>query len=238
MGRLGRRPGRRQSARAADTAPGTSLPAAARRRWSGRGATRGRPAARRTPDAWRSTGRPSSRRPPSGQRAARLQLVHLRVEQFVLHQQLTDLGLQPTIVFVPGIRRPALQAGLARGQKLITPLRNPRRRDPQLPRHGLEILSAQQTQHRFALAPGRKPSPTAAPGGRSGRPPGSRRRRRPELSPRFESQSWVDRRIVKRIVKLLRCNVLASCLHFKISPTTARNGGRFDPTDCCTGRRP
>ena len=36
-----------------------------------------------------------------------------QLEQFVLHQQLTDLGLQPTIVFVPGIRRPALQAGLA-----------------------------------------------------------------------------------------------------------------------------
>ena len=30
----------------------TSSPAAAPTRWSGRGATRGRPAARRTPDAW------------------------------------------------------------------------------------------------------------------------------------------------------------------------------------------
>ena len=38
-------------------------------------------------------------------------------------------------------------------------------------------LPAQQTQHRLALAPGRKPTPTAAPGGRSGRPPGSHRRR-------------------------------------------------------------
>ena len=82
-GRPGRRPGRRRPARAGK---GTSSPAAAHTRWSGRGATRGRPAARRTPDAWRSRGRPSSPRPPPGQRAGRLQLVHLRVEQFVLHQ--------------------------------------------------------------------------------------------------------------------------------------------------------
>ena len=40
--------------------------------WSA--STRGRSAARRTPDGWRSTGRSSSRRPPPGQRDARLQL--------------------------------------------------------------------------------------------------------------------------------------------------------------------
>ena len=54
--------------------------------------------------------------------------------------------------------------GRARGQKLVTPVRGPRRRDPQFPRHRLEILPAQQPQHRLALAPGRKPTPTAAPG--------------------------------------------------------------------------
>ena len=64
------------------------------------------------PTRGRSSGRPSSPRPPPGQRAAGLQLIHLRVEQLVLHQQLADLGLQPTIVVIPGIRRPALQAGL------------------------------------------------------------------------------------------------------------------------------
>ena len=86
--------------------------------------------------------------------------------------------MQPTIGLVPGVRRPALQADLACGQKLIPPRRGPRRRDPQLPRHGLKILAAQQTPHRLALAPGRKPSPTAVPGSISGRPPGSLRRRR------------------------------------------------------------
>ena len=91
--------------------------------------------------------------------------------------KVVDLGLQPTVIFVPGIRRAALQPRLARSQKLVTPARGPRRRDPQFPRHRLEILPAQQTQHRLALAPGRKPTPTAAPGGRSGRPPGSHRRR-------------------------------------------------------------
>ena len=40
----------------------------------------------------------------------------------------------------------------------------------------LEILAAQQTQHRLALASGRQPSPTAAPGDVSSRPPGSLRR--------------------------------------------------------------
>ena len=119
-----------------------------------------------TPDGWRSTGRHSSRRPPPGQRAAGLQVVHLRVEPLVLHQQFADLGLQPTAVFVHGLRRTTLQPRLARDQKLITPLRGPRRRDPQLPRHGLEILSAQQTQHCLALAPGRK----SFPHGRAQRP--------------------------------------------------------------------
>ena len=114
---------------------------------------------------------------PPGQRGAGLQLVHLRVQQLGLHQQLADLGLQPTVVVVPGIRRAALQPRLARGQKLVTPVRCPRRRDPQCPRHRLKILPAQQTQHRLALAPGRKPTPTTAPGGRSGRPTGSHRRR-------------------------------------------------------------
>ena len=76
----GRRPGQRRSARGDDTAQGTVSPAAAHTHWSGRGATRGRPAARHTPDGWRSTGRHSSRRPPPGQRAAGLQLVHLRVQ--------------------------------------------------------------------------------------------------------------------------------------------------------------
>ena len=49
-------------------------------------------------------------------------------------------------------------------------MRRPRRRDPHRPRHGLEILPAQQTQHHLTLAPGREPTPTAAPGGRAGRP--------------------------------------------------------------------
>ena len=156
----------------------TRAPDAGRRRSTAAAPTRGRSAARRTPDGWRSTGRHSSRRPPPGQRDAGLQVVHLRVQQLVLHQQFADLGLQPTVGVVPDIRRAALQARLARSQKLIAPLRGPRCRDPQHPRHGLEILSAQQAQYHRALAPSRKPLPTAPPGGRSifctgrGRPSG------------------------------------------------------------------
>ena len=94
---------------------------------------------------------------------ASLQLVHLRVQQLSLHQQLADLGLQPSVSFVLSLRRATLQPRLARGQKPIVPLRGPCRRDPQLPRHGLQILTTQQTQHRLALAPDRKPPHTAAP---------------------------------------------------------------------------
>ena len=53
--------------------------------------------------------------------------------------------------------------------RLSPPVRRPRRRDPHRPRHGLEILPAQQTHHHLTLAPGREPTPTAAPGGRAGR---------------------------------------------------------------------
>ena len=48
-------------------------------------------------------------------------------------------------------------------------MRRPRRRDPHRPRHGLEVLPAQQTHHYLTLAPGREPTPTAAPGGHAGR---------------------------------------------------------------------
>ena len=54
-------------------------------------------------------GRHSSRRPPPRQRAAGLQVVHLRVEQLVLHEQLADLGVQSLVLLIPGIRRAALQ---------------------------------------------------------------------------------------------------------------------------------
>ena len=86
-------------------------------------------------------GATSSRRPPAGQREAGLQLVQLRIQQLVLHQQFADFGPQPAAVVVHGLGHSALQAGLARRQKLVAPLRGPRRRDAQLPRHRLEILT-------------------------------------------------------------------------------------------------
>ena len=79
---------------------------------------------------------------------------------------------------IPGIRRAALQPRLTRGQELVTPLRGPRRRDPQFPRHRLEILAPQQAEYRRAFTPGRKPPPPVTLGGRSSRPPGALRRRR------------------------------------------------------------
>ena len=46
-------------------------------------------------------------------------MVHLRVQQLGLHQQLADLGLQPTVVVVPGIRRAALQPRLVSFSEII-----------------------------------------------------------------------------------------------------------------------
>ena len=60
--------------------------------------------------------------------------------------------------------RPQCSSRLARDQKLITPVRRPRRRDPHRPRHGLnEVLPAQQTHHYLTLAPGREPTPRPRP---------------------------------------------------------------------------
>ncbi len=75
-------------------------------------------------------------------------------------------------------RRAALQPRLARGQELVTPLGGPRRRDPQFPRHRLEILAPQQAEYRRAFTPGRKTPLPVTLGGRSSRPPGALRRRR------------------------------------------------------------
>ena len=98
-------------------------------------------------------------------------MVHLRVEQLVLHEQLADLGVQSLVLLIPGIRRAALQPRLARGQELVTPVGGPRRRDPQFPRHRLEILASQQAEYRRACTPGRKPPLPVTLGGRSSRPP-------------------------------------------------------------------
>ena len=49
---------------------------------------------------------------------------------------------------------------------------------PATPTRPPEILPAQQAEHRRAFTPGRKPPLPVTLGGRSGRPPGSRRRRR------------------------------------------------------------
>ena len=124
-----------------------------------------------------------ARRPTGGDRLGATHRVDLRrangppasswstfaYSELGLHQQLADLGLQPTMVFVPSIRCAALSARLPRSQKLSPPVRRPRRRDPHRPRHGLEVLPAQQTPHYLTLAPGREPTPTAAPGGHAGR---------------------------------------------------------------------
>ena len=115
------------------------------------------------------------------------------------------------MVFVPGIRRAALEARLPRSQKLSPPVRRPRRRDPHRPRHGLEILPAQQTHHHLTLAPGREPTPTAAPGGRAGRhrflnvlphldtPPASTRSQsRVQENPRAQERQQLGERLVVR----------------------------------------
>ena len=151
-------------------------------------------------------------------------MVHLRVEQLVLHEQLADLGVQSLVLLIPGIRRAALQPRLARGQELVTPLGGPRRRDPQFPRHRLEILASQQAEYRRAFTPSRKPPLPVTLGGRSSRPPGALRRRRffnlllistlplRELSRNQVSKKTLGRRNENSPILVFFSNLLVLCV--------------------------
>ena len=87
----------------------------------------------------------------------RLQALDLGLEQLVGHGQVTDLGLEAADLEVTAIGWPGLQRRLARRQEGVAPSAQLRRRHPQLPRHQLQILAAQQPQHRALLALGRHP---------------------------------------------------------------------------------
>ena len=84
---------------------------------------------------------------------------------------LADLGVPPLVLLIPGIRRAALQPRLTRGQELVTPVRGPRRRDPQFPRHRLEILAPQQAEYRRAWTRPHRPLRSRAAGARGSPPP-------------------------------------------------------------------
>ena len=81
-------------------------------------------------------------------------MVHLRVEQLVLHEQPPTLACSRWCSSSRASGARLFQPRLARGQELVTPLGGPRRRDPQFPRHRLEILASQQAEYRRAFTPG------------------------------------------------------------------------------------
>jgi hypothetical protein len=77
-------------------------------------------------------------------------------EQLVVHRDLADLGPQPLDLGIPLVGRPALQRALPARQELLPPLRQRRRRHPELARHAVERLAAQQAQDRLRLPPRRE----------------------------------------------------------------------------------
>ena len=113
------------------------------RRHTGAGAVphAAEPAARQTPDGWRSTGRHSSRRPPPGQRAAGLQLVHLRVSNSV------SISSSPILACSyrrwsssRALRWRLFRPGCPAARNEPASATPAHRRDPHRPRHGLEVL--------------------------------------------------------------------------------------------------
>ena len=123
-----------RSARGDDTVQETVSPAAAHTHWSGRGATRGRPAARHTPDGWRSTGRysfastsagPKGRRPPAGPPSRTVTRSPSAARR---SWPAADDGLRPEHPVRGSLGPPAPQP------ETEPPVRRPRRRDPHRPR--------------------------------------------------------------------------------------------------------
>src|SRR5437870_11751148 len=79
-------------------------------------------------------------------------------QQLVVHRDLADLGAQALDLVVALIGRPALQRRLATSEKLLAPLRERRRRHPELARQAVERLAPQHPEDRVRLPARRKAS--------------------------------------------------------------------------------
>src|SRR6186713_2704248 len=85
-------------------------------------------------------------------RAPALQAGDLLLQQLVLEQHLAEPRLQPLALQRLAIRGPARQCGFASSEERITPCGQRRGGNAERARHRLQILPAQQTQHRVPLA--------------------------------------------------------------------------------------
>src|SRR5712692_3064593 len=83
-------------------------------------------------------------------------------EQLVVHGDLADLGAQPLDLVIALVRRPALQRPLAASEKLLAPVGQRRRRDPELTREAIQRLPTQEAQDRLRL-PARREAAGLAP---------------------------------------------------------------------------
>src|SRR4051794_15091939 len=106
---------------------------------------------------WRGSSLP----PPPGQRAPTLQTGDLLLQQFVLEQHVAEPRFQPLALERLAIRGPGRQGGLTRGKERITPCGQRSGRYAERARHRLQVLAAQQTEHRVPLALPRHPSASA-----------------------------------------------------------------------------
>src|SRR5690348_9913551 len=103
----------------------------------------------------------SSLPPPPGQRAARLQIGDLLLQQLVLEQHLAEPRFEPLALERLAVRGSARQGGFSGSKESITPRRKRRRRDAERARDRLQVLATKQAKHRIPLALPRHP-PTAA----------------------------------------------------------------------------
>ena len=78
-------------------------------------------------------------------RDAVLQLLNLRLQQFIRHGDFTNFGKERRLLgIIPEFFRPGLQRGLRTRQKLVSPFGELMQRRTASPRYGVQRLTAKQ----------------------------------------------------------------------------------------------
>jgi hypothetical protein len=73
-------------------------------------------------------------------------------QELAHEHELAQLGLEPLLLEILAADGPARERGLAAGQEVVAPAREGRCRHAERARDQLQVLAAEQAQHRLALA--------------------------------------------------------------------------------------